>query len=351
MSKVFSRFSLLITSACAVLLLAGCGDERPGSSVTGNRRAPALNQEAQVKSVAQATENTAKKADSPYDMYSESGRHKTPPPPSQAQSIEKEKGLLDGVFGSSPKEKMVSKEERKPIEGNPYYSKDTQAVAPLASAVLTGPSTLESPKIGPTATGAKLTDRAADMEARTLSLPRGYSQVERVESVAEASKPASPPVTPQAAQKKESSAILRFFNNGEPDDAASVEAEKNAEYVPLSSVPKKPERFEEIKKENAGQLDQMKSDHAAAQVQKEALGEEQSDLVDAVPAALTKAKPVVIQGEKPEDAEIISSVAASAPSAPVASAVPAAAPAVAASPSSLPSPTLLQKKKAVTSAY
>lgn len=276
-------FTLCATSLCA-FALSGCGDERPGSEVVGARRTPVLNQQtleqAGMQPSTRAPSNLSQNAkvaaqSSPFDQYDESGNRKG------------ETSILGGLFDDEPKQPQKAPAPmRKPLPGNAAYGAGTRA--PAVQSTLPPVIVARPASIPPVAS------------APVVSAP----------APAQAPSPISVPAVSNPAAASEGS-----------------------QYVPLSSVPQRPGRFAEIREEKKQQLQEMQNDNAQAQLQKEVLYSEPSELAPQ-PVNETAPQPVAI-------APMPSAAMASAPA-------PAAAPA--AGYDTLPSPLLLQQKKAVTTA-
>ncbi len=277
-------FTLCATSLCA-FALSGCGEDRPGSEVVGARRTPVLNEQALeqagMKPSTRAPSNLSQNAkvaaqSSPFDQYDESGNRKG------------ETSVLGGLFEDEPEPEKAPAPVRKPLPGNAAYGAGTRA--PAVQSTLP-PVIVARPASAPPVASAPVVAPSAPA-------------------------PVSVPVSVPAA-------------------SSSAAASEGGQYVPLSSVPQRPSRFAEIKEENQQQLQELQNDNARAQLQKEVLYNEPSELSPSpASASETAPQPVAI-------APMPAAAMASAPA-------PAAAPA--AGYDTLPSPLILQQKKAVSTA-
>ena len=356
------QWFLIYASVSALALLAGCsGEERPGSSVAGGRRAPILNEEMMSGSPAAAAaargdappEATlaAKNAkiaaqDDPFDAYDASGNKKptasadaAPARPRAAAPRpegENEEGFLDGIFGGgnetkSPAERPV----RKPISGNVY----AQGAAPAAPAPVVAPP--PPANLPPLSSKDRIVDNGPHMlqlpkpaAAQPVPTPQLAPQVQAPapapEQPAVAAAPAQPVAKPKPADAEGNPGVLSHvaeYVTSKPDPQEAKE-DAQTKYIPLSAVPQKPARLEEIKKESPQKLQDMQNANADAQQQKQALDSEATEgaAPDDTQAVEEQTKQVVVP---------IAQVSAPMPTVPAAPAdaapaAPAAAPAAAA---------------------
>lgn len=209
-------------------------------------------------------------SDNPYDRYDDEGRPVAPK--AMAEPPEKE-GFFDRLFKPSqaapekapvpaPVPVPVSGEPRKPIPGNPYYSGETSAVAPLPPAP----------------------ESVAPVEPQQAALP----EIQPEPSVAAPLEIASeaPPLAEVTPEEKPSWFARTFGDLKSPfsNDAEASAPAASEPYPRLSSVPETPARFSDVKAEKDQRLEELQSDHMQAQSDKLALDAEPSEAVIAEPA-------------------------------------------------------------------
>jgi hypothetical protein len=297
------RQKLFYSSAliAVTLALGACSDikqkitgERPRDQMAmGARRAPMLNPQAPtpVQNPVLAARPPANMAyDNAFDRYDNAGNEIAPAPSSAAwdNADEAGSGELSSDFFNRMIEKSpppaqlaapaaaVSTQERKPLSGNPRYSKDTQEIAPLPP----GPQSQVAP---------------AEPEAPVAQIQPVEKAPPAPQAVAEEpSAPAEPAVASGGFFDRLGENLKQPFAKEEAAAKPSMipAEDANAPYPALASVPETPERLQAVKQEKQEKIENLQGDHLLAQHEKQELDSEPSQLA-ASPVEIAPPQPIV----------------------------------------------------------
>lgn len=262
-----SSILLLLTGVSAVTLLSGCDmfsnlknpfkDERPPQSVVGVRRVPPMNQNGAASAQAPASSPAGA-----YDYYNAFDAKGQPASPYAAAAA------------PTPATKAQKNTKRKPLPGNPQVSQETHVTAPVAPTSQPAPVASEVP---PWAIVHAPEDAPVDAAPAPVE-----TKTETTET------PAAKPTWIERVMGKTDA-------QAQPRDA-----EQNAPYPELSSVPPTPTEFKSVKEEKQQRMEELQSDHMQAAQDKQALDSEPSEqgsqqLLGHAQAPLEPSQPVKIE--------------------------------------------------------
>ncbi len=292
------------------LLLAGCNQstsweqltgERPEQKIDGPRRTPLLNQSGAMRPTPELknssavqipapafSKDTGKPAMSPYDMYDANGNEVSKL--SQEAPIVTNKNALPNPQPymvqpdisnklPEPKEEKIEliKPERKPLAGNPYAPENTITSEKNTPA----PVVDVKPEIKPE---VKVEEKIADLpkpqlvtqEPQTTDMPAvKIEELKETPKIETATAPKTDSLPEPQSTKENGDLFDRISSYFSSDSSTSTESQQ-AEYPKISSVPPKPEEFDAVKREKQQNMDELKSEHSAAQQEKENLEQEVS---------------------------------------------------------------------------
>jgi hypothetical protein len=324
-SSLVTPFKSICLGISVALLLAGCsmpssianifGEDRPAQKV-GARRTPVYNNraiespatesrpEANTKLPPMVTnvspERVETPIDSPYDQYDANGNEV---PVAETAQAENNKGFFSGWFGADdetpketeePKEFVEQKVEptvvRKSFIGNPYRPRAISSPPLLESSQLSPQSKLESAEskitfvdntgnekpqaitvVENTQSPAPAIASAAD-NVNSANNIESVSQANVVEPSREYNSMPSLDVEPQPAPENET-LLGRIGSKLDVFDISANE-NKTLQAPEISSVPKRPEAFDAVKRDQQQNLNELKQDHSISKQEKESLERE-----------------------------------------------------------------------------
>lgn len=342
--NLFTPRSSFYLGVSTVLLLGGCempsaiknltGGGAPSQHVDGVRRTPALNVNPgavnpgagpakippMVTSVPPEKMNSA--ISNPYDQYDSDGNEISADYDINAtprETVDSGGNFFTRLFGydeSAPKQDAVKNSgrqdsrlytARKPLPGNPYLPKDSQAT-PL----------LNMPVAKPVIEHEEFeynyieTDNIEDIGYEDI----GYEDIKEYSTITR--EPAKEPVVKEPVAKETleyhdtRDSAEENINTPASDETLlgrmtsrftildSTEGKEKPVYPEISSVPLKPEEFDTVKSGQKQKFDELESDHDAAQQEKMSLDREVSGSLPAeLPTAIEQPASPSVMEEKP----------------------------------------------------